>query len=128
VSCCAPTILVVDDDTRSRELLARHLQQRGVDVFLARDGREGLVMMQQLKPDLVLLDLQMPVLDGFGFLLEKSRDPVVADTPVSVLTARDLGPSEAHWLRQVAVRVLTKADQPLDAVAEPPGTVIEGAR
>ncbi len=112
------TLLVVDDDARARELLARHLQHRGIDVFLARDGREGLVMMQQLKPDLVLLDLQMPVLDGFGFLLEKNRDPVVADIPVIVLTARDLGSSEAHWLRQAAVRVLSKVEQPLNEVAE----------
>ncbi len=111
-------LLLVDDDDRTRELLARHLQQRGVDVFAARDGREGLVMLRQLRPDLVLLDLQMPVLDGFGFLLEKSRDPAIAEVPVIVLTARELGPSETHWLRQASERVLHKSAQPLIDVAE----------
>lgn len=58
-------ILVVDDEPGIRKMLTRRLQRVGHEVFLAEDGAEGVTLARELQPDLVLLDMHMPVLDGY---------------------------------------------------------------
>jgi DNA-binding response OmpR family regulator len=81
----AKTILVVDDDPRLRQLVQDYLQQEGFRVVAAGDGQEALHVARHEKPDLIVLDLMMPVLDGYGFMHAHSRE---AETPIIVLTAK----------------------------------------
>ena len=80
-------ILVVDDEDNLRTMLVAALKFEGYEVSAASDGREGLVSVKESKPDLIVLDVMMPELDGFGMLkrLRESGDR----TPVVFLTARD---------------------------------------
>jgi CheY-like chemotaxis protein len=82
-------ILLVDDDRGFTQLVERMLQARGHACRLRRayDGAEGLLAMQDQPPDLVLLDLMMPVKDGFQVLAEMKQSAELADLPVVLLTA-----------------------------------------
>src|SRR5437763_12786504 len=81
----SPRVLVVDDDDDIRSLVVELLQRAGLDVDQANDGRAGLRAFHQAPPDLVLLDVSMPGLDGWQ-TLERIRD--LSDVPVMMLTAR----------------------------------------
>lgn len=80
-------VLVVDDKATSREMIRTVLEGCGHSVFEASDGGEALRRAQELLPDLIVLDLHMPVLDGFGVVRELRRDPRFAATPIAALTA-----------------------------------------
>ena len=77
------TILIVDDHQSVRVLVADYLGEQGYRVLTASDGDEGLIIARRTKPDLVLLDVMMPKLDGFGFLQAYRRD---CTAPVILLT------------------------------------------
>ncbi|HZN69822.1 MAG TPA: response regulator [Tepidisphaeraceae bacterium] len=79
-------ILVVDDFALARESVAKLLEYEGFTALRAKDGREGLAMVNNAAPDLVLLDLVMPGMDGVGLLKALRRDPQWKDLPVIVLT------------------------------------------
>ncbi|MEM8857897.1 MAG: response regulator transcription factor [Chloroflexota bacterium] len=80
------TILVVDDKANVRQLLREYLEEQGYRVFLANNGREGLFAARHEKPDLILLDLMMPEMDGFQFMSTYRRE---SSTPIIVLTAKE---------------------------------------
>lgn len=80
-------ILVADDKATSRELVRTVLENAGYTVVEASDGLEALRHARELGPDLIILDLHMPGLDGFGVIEELRRDENFADTPVIALTA-----------------------------------------
>lgn len=63
-----PVILIIDDEFTVRSVLEEVLHGRGYDIHLAQDGEEGLQKFRELSPDVILLDLNMPEMDGFGFL------------------------------------------------------------
>lgn len=79
------TILVVDDHSSVRTLVTDYLSEQGYRVLTASDGNEGLLVARRTRPDLILLDVMMPGLDGLGFLRAYRRDNV---GPVILLTAR----------------------------------------
>jgi DNA-binding response OmpR family regulator len=81
----AKTILVVDDDRRLRELVKAYLEQEDLRVVTAADGQEALHVVRQEHPDLVILDIMMPGMDGYAFMRAHAREH---DTPVIVLTAK----------------------------------------
>src|SRR3954464_137858 len=80
------TILIIEDDETIRALLARAFGQSGARVVEAEDGAAGMRAIYADKPDAVLLDIEMPGIDGFG-ALERIRD--LTDVPVMMLTGRD---------------------------------------
>jgi len=80
-------VLIADDKATSRELLRTILEKCGHSVFEASDGLEALAGARQVVPDLIILDLHMPRLDGFGVVEELRRDSQFAGTPVMALTA-----------------------------------------
>jgi CheY-like chemotaxis protein len=80
-------ILVADDKDTGRELVRTVLENFGYEVYEASDGAEALVQARQVQPDLIILDLHMPILDGFGVIRALRGDPQFADTPVMALTA-----------------------------------------
>jgi PAS domain S-box-containing protein len=87
-------VLVVDDDSAARDLLTRFLEREGFDVKTARDGREGLALARQHRPRIVLLDVEMPDVDGWAMLQSLRSDPALHETPVimiSVLHERSVG-------------------------------------
>lgn len=81
-------ILVVEDEGAMRDIVAHKLQSHGFLVSQAADGKEGLVVFDREHPDLVLLDLMLPEVDGFTVLetIRKNPDPTVANTPVIILS------------------------------------------
>ena len=81
----AKTILVIEDDKNISDLLQMYLKREGYEVFAAYDGGEGVSMFSQVKPDLVLLDLMLPVLDGWGVCRAIRQQ---GQTPVIMLTAK----------------------------------------
>jgi signal transduction histidine kinase/CheY-like chemotaxis protein len=85
------TVLIVDDEPEALRLFRRMLDSsgRGYRVLRARDGQTALYMLRQHQPDVILLDLVMPNLDGFELLEAKRRDPALCDIPTIVISARD---------------------------------------
>jgi DNA-binding response OmpR family regulator len=83
-----PTILVVEDDETLRETLAYNLQEDGYAVLTAEDGERGLDLIRTRKPDLVVLDIMLPRLDGLAVTRIVRKDPTVASIPIIMLTAR----------------------------------------
>jgi threonine synthase len=88
-------IAILEDDPSAALLLRRILQaRRDYQIFEARDGRAGLEMIRRERPDVILLDLMMPELDGFGVLEALRADQELQRIPVVVVTAKELTPSE----------------------------------
>ncbi|QQD17797.1 response regulator [Spongiibacter nanhainus] len=81
------TLLLVEDNEMNRDMLSRRLQRRGYQVELAVDGQQGVDMCRDLRPDLVLLDMSLPVKDGWQVARELKGDDSVAGIPVVALTA-----------------------------------------
>jgi DNA-binding response OmpR family regulator len=81
----AETILVVDDKANMRTLLRDYLSERGFQVLTAENGRSALFVAREANPDLILLDIMMPEMDGYAFMRHYRKE---ADTPVIVLTAK----------------------------------------
>jgi two-component system response regulator MprA len=79
-------ILVVDDHAATREPLAKLLRYDGYETAVASNGAEALEALRERKPDLVLLDLLMPKMDGMAFLDQAAREPHGSDLPVIVVT------------------------------------------
>jgi CheY-like chemotaxis protein len=80
-------VLIADDRASSRELLRTVLERSGYEVLEAEDGEQALMQARSGHPDIILLDLQMPGLDGFGVLAELRGDPRFKDLPILALTA-----------------------------------------
>ena len=82
------SVLVVDDDPDSRALLELVLSHEGYTVRSAANGAEALTSARQCRPDVILLDLAMPVMDGFAFRAEQLCDPELAHIPVICVSGR----------------------------------------
>jgi len=82
------TILVIDDDDDIREVLATLLDEAGFRVVTAANGREALEHLREdPQPDVILLDLMMPEMDGYQFRAEQQRDPALRAIPTLIVTA-----------------------------------------
>jgi DNA-binding NarL/FixJ family response regulator len=84
----ASTILVIEDEPRTRANLVTILEMEGYRVLVAADGRAGLEQARQQRPDVILCDVMMPELDGYGVLQALRDDPATAATPFIFLTAK----------------------------------------
>lgn len=80
------TILIVEDDKFLRELIAQKLSREGFGVLEAVDGEQGIEQIREKKPDLVLLDLILPGMDGFDVLAKIKEEPTLAAIPVVILS------------------------------------------
>jgi signal transduction histidine kinase/DNA-binding response OmpR family regulator len=101
-------VLVVDDDPAVRDILRRTFTKAGWDVSEAENGREGLRILEQSVPELVLLDLMMPEVDGFQFLEELHRNETMKHVPVIVLTSKILTSEDRLRLNGSVEKVLQK--------------------
>ena len=110
-------VLIVEDNADVRQQVRLVLEKDGWIVTEAENGHEGLSRVAAARPQVVLLDLTMPVMDGFTFLEKLRAMPGCADLPVVVLTARDLTRDDRRLLRG-ASQILNKGDVSLRSVAE----------
>lgn len=83
-------ILLVEDNEMNRDMLSRRLQRQGHEVLLAVDGAQGVAMTASERPDIVLMDMSLPVLDGWEATRRLKADPATAGIPVIALTAHAL--------------------------------------
>ena len=80
-------VLLVEDNEMNRDMLSRRLQRRGWDVAIAVDGAQGLAMAASERPSVVLMDMSLPVIDGWEATRRLRADPAIAHLPVIALTA-----------------------------------------
>jgi CheY-like chemotaxis protein len=85
-----PTILLVEDNEMNRDMLSRRLQRKGYDVILATDGEQAVALTHSDRPDLILMDMSLPIVDGWEATRRIKGDPSVATTPIIALTAHAL--------------------------------------
>jgi CheY-like chemotaxis protein len=93
-------VLVVDDDPDARHIIHVLLEDKQCQVVDAVNGVEALAAVVQAKPDLIVLDLMMPEMDGFTVLEQLRANPAYANIPVVVVTAKDLEERERQWLQE----------------------------
>ena len=109
-------VLVVEDDELTRQLVRRTLAKEGWTVAEAANGREGLKQLTRLNPELILLDLMMPQMDGFEFIAELRKSEAWRTIPVVVLTSKDLSPEERRVLNGNVEKVMQKGAYGRDAL------------
>jgi CheY-like chemotaxis protein len=100
--------LIVEDDASLRELLRSMLEREGYAVVEADNGQAALARLREGAPGVILLDLMMPVMDGFELLAELRREDGWRSIPVIVLTARDLSEEDRERLSGSVARILQK--------------------
>jgi CheY-like chemotaxis protein len=93
-----PRILLVEDNELNRDMLSRRLIRRGYQVEMAEDGRQGLQLADTSVPDLILLDLSLPEMDGWEVLRQLRQNPKISRIPVMALTAHALVTDRARAL------------------------------
>jgi adenylate cyclase len=109
-----PLILVADDNSTNRDIFSTRLATQGYDVVAAADGEEALTLARERRPDLILLDVIMPKLDGVSVCRELKQDPALPFTPVIMVTALDASKDVVAGLDAGADEYLTK---PIDQAA-----------
>jgi CheY-like chemotaxis protein len=102
-------VLVVDDDADVRELFRRTLARDNMTVIEAANGEEALQQLRTQKPSVILLDLMMPVMDGFEFIAEFNCHPEWKDIPVVVITAKHITREDRERLAVSARTILEKS-------------------
>ena len=108
------TILIADDEPEIRNLLRPYLENENYQIIEAKDGREALSLLREKKPDLCLLDIMMPEMDGYHVLQELRKE---SNIPVIILSAKDADSEKILGLNLGADDYLAKPFNPLEAVA-----------
>lgn len=81
------TILVIEDNEQNLYLMCFMLEKRGFTVVTARDGAQGIQLAGQLRPDAILLDIQLPMLDGYAVAAELRKNTALRETPIIAVTS-----------------------------------------
>jgi CheY-like chemotaxis protein len=131
-----PKLLLVEDNEESRDGLARHLRRKGFEVLLAVDGRQGVEAARKSAPDLILMDMSLPVLDGWEATRQLKAAPETRHIPVIALTAHamagdrdralEAGCDEYDTKPVEFARLLEKVRALLDGAAPPGGGAPHG--
>lgn len=111
-----PIVLVVDDDPDVRSVIAFKLQRAGFTVYVAADGEAGLEVARREQPDVVVLDWMMPRLSGVDTCRAMRDDPLLATTPVIMLTAKGQEPDVQRGLAAGADDYIVKPFSPRELV------------
>ena len=97
-----PMALVVDDSITVRRVTERLLERHGIRVLTAKDGLDAITVLQDHEPDVILLDIEMPRMDGYQFATHVRNDQRVKDIPIVMITSRS---SEKHRARAIEIGV-----------------------
>jgi adenylate cyclase len=103
-----PKVLIVDDEPFNVDYLEQQLEDSNYELITASNGREALDKIQSEQADLVLLDLMMPILDGFAVLAQVKADPLLRDIPVIITSAANDSRSIVKGIKQGAEDYLIK--------------------
>ncbi len=101
-------VLIVDDSPTEQHVMSRVLEKHGFETLLASDGEEAIAIAEQNRPDLILMDIVMPGMNGFQATRKLTRNPLTAEIPVVMISSKDQASDRAWGLRQGAVDYLTK--------------------
>lgn len=101
-------ILVVEDDAYSRDLMVSILSFHGYDTFRATNGRQALEVAQEHTPDLIIMDISMPIQNGLDAARELKRDPRTQHIPIIAMSAYDARQDQQDAMRAGCVAFLTK--------------------
>ena len=110
-------ILVVDDSDTERALMTTSLQRDGYTVITANNGEDALAQLEQQTPDLMLLDVVMPGINGYQLCRSLRRNPRFAKLPIVLVTSKDQDTDRAWGLKQGATEYITKPFSPTDLLA-----------
>jgi signal transduction histidine kinase/DNA-binding response OmpR family regulator len=125
-------VLIVDDEAEAREMLVRTMERQGWTTAIAEDGRAALDVVAAQKPDLILLDLMMPRMDGFEFVAELRKRRDQRSIPIIVITAKTLTNEDRQLLQGHVQKVLLKGgfsrDQLLNELRDIVGECVQRAR
>lgn len=105
-------ILIIDDNVNNLKLITRFLEDQGYDTMTAKEGRDGLAKAGRGHPDLILLDVMMPGMDGMTVCRRLKKNPDTADIPVIFLTAKGAAEDIVSGFKLGAVDYITKPFQP----------------
>jgi len=109
-----PVVMVIDDDIGARAMVRRLLSDEGWNVIEAENGHMALERLRRGVPDLILLDLMMPVMDGFAFLSELRKNSKYLEIPVVIVTGKDVTEQERRFLNSSIQRIIHKSASDLD--------------
>ena len=121
-------ICLIEDDDSLRFTIKEILEKQNVKIIEAENGKVGMSVLQneEIKPDLILLDLMMPVMNGFEFL-KKIRETELSSIPILVLTGAELSDEERKFLSGETERILEKSDDTLTSIVNEVGNVIKAS-
>lgn len=111
-------IVLVEDHPDNMELMAYLLQAAGYDFRCATDGAQGMEVIREQRPDLIVCDLQMPVMDGFEVLRQLRQDQDLRDTPIVAVTALSMPEDRQRVLRAGFDGYFSKPIEPENFVAQ----------
>ncbi len=112
------TVLLVEDDASIRELYAMALIRSGLTIIMAGNGKEGVQLALEQHPDLILLDIDLPLLDGYGVAAEIRSDAWGKTASIIFLTNHSEPSYQAHASLQAPERYIVKADTPVKEVVQ----------
>jgi twitching motility two-component system response regulator PilH len=113
-------VLIVDDSPTDQHVIARALENHGFETLVASDGEEALMLAAARHPDVILMDVVMPGMNGFQATRKLSKNPMTAEIPIVMVTSKDQETDKIWGLRQGAVEYLMKpvGDKELVAVVQ----------
>ena len=121
-------ILIVDDEPNNRDMLRKIVEKAECTAIEAENGRQALDEIENQLPDLVLLDLMMPEMDGFEFVSELSRRELTDSVPVIVITARELSGDERNELERRRAPGIARGRSHREPTGSPHGTPLHKGR
>lgn len=101
-------VLIVDDSPTEQHVFCKALERHGYDTVVASDGEEALVTAEQVKPEVIVMDVVMPGMNGFQATRRLSRNPATAEIPVVIVSAKGQETDRIWGLRQGAAQYLVK--------------------
>ena len=103
-----PLILIVDDSPTEQHVFSKALERQGYDTVVANDGEEALAMAEEVRPDVIVMDVVMPGMNGFQATRRLSRNPATAEIPVVIVSGKGQETDRIWGLRQGAAQYLVK--------------------
>jgi len=118
-----PLVLIVDDEPDFREIFSTKLKEKGYGIEVAENGEEGFEMAKRIKPDLILMDMEMPVLNGAGSVLKLRSDPATKDIKVVFLTNYgdprvEMRDADVHFSKEIGASDYLRKTDDLGRIAD----------
>jgi CheY-like chemotaxis protein len=121
-------VLIIEDDPPYQKIYKKKFEVAGYMVEVAVDGEDGVAKMASFRPDIVLVDLMMPKMDGFQFLDTVKADPTLAATPVLVLTNLSTPEDSERALQKGALGVIVKSNTEPNAIVRRANSVLKSTK